>query len=284
MARGASQRLGHTRKRGASRASGAGGAEIDRRGGGLRRNPSMQVLESCLRAVKVDGRLGAVARDNRALNRRRSSVDPSANVPDQFRAVRELNDGEEPGYGGADGADDGAMRYLSRISMSNPLSQLDVDRTELLGQPTTFRLHSERRRENATGDADRVLSDAQFVAQSSLDLKHPFGRRGRRDRVDGDGVVSRAKPQRAPNALIESSRIPRQVEMNDDRRLLKIEAFAEEIGGDQQVDTLRRTNGSTASRRYELRDDFVARRSAAGDPRALRREGGDAWCAREQRS
>jgi hypothetical protein len=64
---------------------------------------------------------------------------------------------------------------------------------------------------------------------------------------------------------------------------LKIETFAEEIGGDQQVDTFRRTNGSTTGGRYELRDDFVARRSPAGNPRALRREGGDAWLAREQR-
>src|SRR4029079_17119390 len=103
----------------------------------------------------------------------------------------------------------------------------------------------ERRREYSTRDPHGVLSDAEFVAQSSLDLKHAFGRRRCRDRVHRDRLMPRAEPQCAPDALIEARGIPRQVEMNDDRCLLEIETLAEQIGSDEQVNTFGRTTGST---------------------------------------
>ena len=106
----------------------------------------MQVFENRLRTVKVDGRFAAVARDNRALNRSRSGLDPRAHVRDETGAVRELNDGQKPWYLGGRSRDRGAMRDLSQISMSNPVAQLDVDRTEVLGQTMTLRFHGERRR------------------------------------------------------------------------------------------------------------------------------------------
>ena len=232
----------------------------------------MQLLESCLRALNVDIRFAAVAGDHCALNRRRTSLDPAAQVRDQSRAAGELNDREKSADVGAHRRHSRGAKVLIHVSTSNPLSQYNVYRAEVLGQTMTLQFRRERRREYSTGDPDRVLSNAEFVAQSSLDLEHAFGRRRWRDRVHRDGLVPRAEPQRASHALIEARGIPRQVEMYDDRRLLKIETFAEQIGGDEQVNAFCRTNRSnSAARRNELRDDLFARRSPTGDPRAVRR-------------
>ena len=171
----------------------------------------MQLLEDCAYATTIDVHSRAVARDDGALNRRRSRLDPRAEVGDQSRAVRDLDDSEKSAHGMRRRADDSdAMRDLDRaLRRRKPLSQLDVDRAEVLGQTLTPRFGRERRRQYASGDADRVLRDAQFVAQPSFDLKHPLRRRGRRDRVHGDRLVPRAKSQRTADALIEARGIPR---------------------------------------------------------------------------
>ena len=68
--------------------------------------------------------------------------------------------------------------------------------------------------------------------------------------------------------------------MHDDRCLLQVQAFAEEIGGEQQIDALggaHRTGGS--STRRELRQHGFARHTPACDARAVRRECRDARIA-----
>src|SRR5882757_8524458 len=63
--------------------------------------------------------------------------------------------------------------------------------------------------------------------------------------------------------------------MNDDRSLLQIEAFTQQIGRDEKIHTLRRFDVTTISR-CELRKNHVSRYTSARDPGAARREGRDA--------
>ena len=64
--------------------------------------------------------------------------------------------------------------------------------------------------------------------------------------------MNRAESEGAANALIESRRIPREIEMYDHRRFLKIQPFAQQIGRDEQLDSLGVAHASGWMRR-ELR-------------------------------
>ena len=169
---------------------------------------------------------------------------PAPTIRDERRRTTVVNGGEKSGDVGRNGGDRALRNFVCAIRVQ-PRAQRRLDVAPPLGEPLIARTLGEGRRENTSGDADRSLRDAQLLAQSRLDAEQTLGGCRRRDRVDGDRLVARSEPERATNALLESRRVPRQIEMHDHRRFLKIESLAQQVGGDQEVDALRRRSDAS---------------------------------------
>jgi hypothetical protein len=113
-----------------------------------------------------------------------------------------------------------------------------------------------------TNDTSR---DAQLVTQTLLDLEETLGRGGRREYVNADVRMRRSKATHTSHALLQSCRIPRQVQMDDDGCTLQVEPFAEHISRDQQVDALR--GGDDMGVWRELREHFATTDPTSRDAR-----------------
>src|SRR5205085_8291789 len=74
-----------------------------------------------------------------------------------------------------------------------------------------------------------------FASQSLFDRQRSCQRRRRQKRNGGDRLMHRSQPIDAPGPLREPSWTPRQVVMHDPVCVLKIQAFAEQVGREQQV-------------------------------------------------
>src|SRR5205823_9216731 len=92
---------------------------------------------------------------------------------------------------------------------------------------------------------------------------------------DVNGLVARAKPADASDALLEAGRIPREVDVHDDRRALQVEPLAQHIGRDKERDTLGGRRFGVADGGRELSEDLTSPYAPPGDAASARGKLGD---------
>ena len=88
--------------------------------------------------------------------------------------------------------------------------------------------------------------------------------------------MQRAQAARARDALLETRRRPRKIEVHDHGCVVQIQSFAGEIGGEQEIDALRfvRCGCARGAGRKAL-ERFLAREPAARNSPAAARKRGD---------
>ena len=92
--------------------------------------------------------------------------------------------------------------------------------------------------EDGAGEAEGAAGFVEFVVEAAVDAEEGFGRGWRGEGVGRDVGVWGTQAGEAAEALFDAGGGPGEVEVDDGGGVLEVDAFAEEVGGEEEVDAV----------------------------------------------